>query len=328
MNKAFTLCKDLSLLKFCIPVVLAASLSVPAQAQNKEENSDKKVSVKKAVVTDDNNSKTVEYIVKNGKKKLIVETLSNGETKKEVYTGEEAEAYWEKNKIVQADELKVHKENSFSFDDNEIIIKTIDGEDLEERIEIKMEEIDGNLEELLENLKIDIDITEENGTERIKIVKIGDDGSKNKHNVVMIRSNDRVRSKEEADELLEDLGVDVEIDENAEGTVKTIIYKKIIRIENVTNKDAVSSNERLKVSEMNLYPNPSSGMFKIEFEPEKKGETNIVVSDINGKELFRDRYNGEGQYQKELDLSSEKNGIYFVQISQGKKQHTKKIVIQ
>lgn len=333
MESKFTFFKSFTPAIICLTGALL--LSIASIAQKKKEKSVKKVEVhteegKKKV------EKTIDY--KEGKEgaKLVITTRKNGREEVEVYTGKEAERKLEK--LSDAQFSSKNSKYSFSFpgkkkSESEIIVKQVrKTSDGDEHVEVNIERFNDfhcvrSALEMLEDFSIDVDVSEAGEGSTVRRIRINK-GKGNK-DVVIIRNSSLVKNVEEADELLKEMGVEnIEIDENKEGTVKTIIYKKIIRIENVTKDDAVASNEKLKVSELNLFPNPSSGKFKVEFDPTTDKETEIVVRDLSGKELFRDSYDGKGKYSKEIDLSSEKSGTYFLQIIQGKRQHTKKIIVK
>jgi len=60
---------------------------------------------------------------------------------------------------------------------------------------------------------------------------------------------------------------------------------------------------------MNVYPNPSKGVFSVEFDGSKSGV--IQVLDITGKRLSK--HNIVHQEKFDLDLSQLQNGMYFIE---------------
>jgi type IX secretion system substrate protein len=84
----------------------------------------------------------------------------------------------------------------------------------------------------------------------------------------------------------------------------------------------------LKMDELNYYPNPNSGKFTLQFKADKR-PTEIRITSLEGKEIYAESLSGfEGTYQNDIDLSGQKQGIYLLQILQGKKAINKKIVIE
>jgi len=85
-----------------------------------------------------------------------------------------------------------------------------------------------------------------------------------------------------------------------------------------------ASNSGLK-----LFPNPSEGVSQLKYHSTELGSLNIVVSDLAGREIYRNEINDfEGNYNEVLDLTGESAGIYFINVIQGDQIHTEKLVIQ
>ena len=83
-------------------------------------------------------------------------------------------------------------------------------------------------------------------------------------------------------------------------------------------KVAVTSCNR--IAEFDIYPNPSSGTFKMVGAGEN---SEIIIADVLGKIIYEGRVMGD----TELDLSAQKNGIYFVKVISEGAAVLKKIVI-
>lgn len=66
----------------------------------------------------------------------------------------------------------------------------------------------------------------------------------------------------------------------------------------------------------NIYPNPTTNFIIIEFQKNVKAD--ILVYDINGKAVIKDKLNDENQ--KQLDFSFLKQGNYLLHINMSDKQ--------
>lgn len=87
-----------------------------------------------------------------------------------------------------------------------------------------------------------------------------------------------------------------------------------------------SSDKKLEMEEMKLHPNPNNGKFNLNFTLKNKGDAEITVYDMQGKQVYNERLpNFQGEYNKPIDISSNAKGIYFVKILQGKHTQVKKI---
>ena len=72
----------------------------------------------------------------------------------------------------------------------------------------------------------------------------------------------------------------------------------------------------------------NNGTFQLKFQGKDK-PTTVRVSDINGKEMYSENLqNFAGNYEKEINLSDMKKGIYLLQVVQGSKAVNRKIIIE
>jgi hypothetical protein len=79
--------------------------------------------------------------------------------------------------------------------------------------------------------------------------------------------------------------------------------------------EAINSNDVL-----NVYPNPSSGIFKIDWKGNE--DASVQVFNLVGEQVLQQSNTGE------IDLSGNTRGIYFVKVQDGQKSFTRKIVLQ
>ncbi|HEY4798189.1 MAG TPA: T9SS type A sorting domain-containing protein [Bacteroidia bacterium] len=80
------------------------------------------------------------------------------------------------------------------------------------------------------------------------------------------------------------------------------------------------------MNEMNIYPNPTSGIFKLQMN---SGQTQVAdyqlsVFNMLGENIYSTKMNSD---KTEIDLSKEPQGIYSVQIRTDKGLATKKIIL-
>ncbi len=85
----------------------------------------------------------------------------------------------------------------------------------------------------------------------------------------------------------------------------------------------------LKASKLNFYPNPGDGKFNLSFELEQHGNTAISIYNAEGKIVYQETLsNFTGKYNKEIDISNEAKGIYFIKVSQGESNLFRKIIME
>ncbi len=87
---------------------------------------------------------------------------------------------------------------------------------------------------------------------------------------------------------------------------------------------------RLMVENLNLYPNPSDGVFTLNFDlPESEEPVIINIVDVLGTKIYAERLdNFTGSYSKTIDLRSDARGHYILNITQGDKIISKHIELK
>ncbi len=94
--------------------------------------------------------------------------------------------------------------------------------------------------------------------------------------------------------------------------------KFILLVDDVKISDATAVNEI--VDEVNIYPNPTNGLFRVEGVQGAK----VAVYNIVGEVVYR---NSNASENINIDLSSQKAGSYLVKITNDDKVSTHKIVV-
>ena len=104
---------------------------------------------------------------------------------------------------------------------------------------------------------------------------------------------------------------DVEEEETTQPIVENTTFDYALELENFT-----------------VFPNPSDGKFRVQFESVDKPLT-LSVFDASGREVYRDNMNDfNGFYNKEIDLSNSPRGTLFLTIAQEGKRYTDQIILQ
>jgi hypothetical protein len=96
----------------------------------------------------------------------------------------------------------------------------------------------------------------------------------------------------------------------------------------LADKPNAISDNLLNIGEAKFFPNPNDGRFTLTFNLLTKGTTKISIFDINGRQVYTEALqNFTGKYEKEIDISQQPKGSYFVKITQGSHSQIKKIVL-
>lgn len=94
------------------------------------------------------------------------------------------------------------------------------------------------------------------------------------------------------------------------------------------NMNMAPSNE-LRVNDLGLFPNPDQGAFRLQFELPEQGATSIRIYNAAGRSIYDyDLGSYSGPFSDEVDISQNGPGAYYLEITQGTKRLTKKVVLQ
>jgi uncharacterized protein YjdB len=81
---------------------------------------------------------------------------------------------------------------------------------------------------------------------------------------------------------------------------------------------------------ISIHPNPSTGIFTIDFKSSEK-LLNVLITDITGKTILNSKFQNstlEGAINSKIDLSKQPKGIYFINIQTEKGNYIEKLIIQ
>ena len=98
----------------------------------------------------------------------------------------------------------------------------------------------------------------------------------------------------------------------------------------ITDDDTVTGIEdQGSDGSISIYPNPSSGIFKIRFNDTWKGNVDLRVLDIFGRSQYqRSIDNSSGQGEHQVDISNKSDGIFVIELVMDNKKVIKKVVKQ
>ena len=103
--------------------------------------------------------------------------------------------------------------------------------------------------------------------------------------------------------------------------------------EALLKKEAPESLPNLEKSELGVgnlvfSPNPNDGHFNLSFELEDSTPAHVAVYSMEGRKVYNKQLNQlDGPIREDIDISAYGSGTYFLQITQGDKAQTKKVVI-
>lgn len=72
---------------------------------------------------------------------------------------------------------------------------------------------------------------------------------------------------------------------------------------------------------LNIYPNPSKGVFNIELKDIGKNASLEVFNTMGTRVISQ-------PYKSEIDLSSQPKGVYFIKVTDKERMNTSKIIVE
>ena len=81
-----------------------------------------------------------------------------------------------------------------------------------------------------------------------------------------------------------------------------------------------------KENEVKIYPNPSSNIFNLEFNSDN--ETEIIVTNVLGEQVYFESIQSIGEYNTQIDLSNYSKGVYNLTIKTSKGISNYKLILQ
>ncbi len=100
-------------------------------------------------------------------------------------------------------------------------------------------------------------------------------------------------------------------------------FSSISECQEVCGTSAITEND----IEFSIYPNPSSGVFNIQFNSGDE-DVHITVTNIVGKQVFKQTVNTKDQYDTPIDLSTLPKGIYNLSLTTSMEIKTYNLVFQ
>lgn len=93
------------------------------------------------------------------------------------------------------------------------------------------------------------------------------------------------------------------------------------------SKGVSTLDNELNLGDMNVFPNPSNGFFRVQFDVADKGDLFVNVHDPKGEKVYEERISGfKGKYERTLDLTDKAAGTYFLVVEQAGRSVAEKLV--
>ena len=98
---------------------------------------------------------------------------------------------------------------------------------------------------------------------------------------------------------------------------------QFVTVEQLGVETGVNTTE---IGKFRIYPNPSSGAFKLVYQNPQNGTTKVEVRDMPGRTVYSKEF--RGNISEKIHLQKEGKGIFIVTIYSGNEIHNTKLIIQ
>lgn len=213
-----------------------------------------------------------------------------------------------------------------SDDGNGTVVKAIDNKDMEKALQ--------EAHKALQEAHKELQAAEKNKQTSEKDRQASQKAMQEAEKALQQAEKELQESRKHMNSIEKMIIIDENTNDNGKGekqVTKMVIMKLDIRDADEKDvnrlKDQFGSvDNKVEVDNMKLYPNPSDGKFNLNFNLKNKGDAEVTVYDLQGKQVYNEKLpNFSGEYNKPIDISSNAKGIYFVKIQQGKHTQVKKI---
>jgi len=82
------------------------------------------------------------------------------------------------------------------------------------------------------------------------------------------------------------------------------------------------------LNSFSIFPNPNNGEFTVKLNSNSGDDIRINVYDIRGRKVFNNRYTNNGNFNQVIRLDDVQSGIYLINVTDGLRTETKKIIIK
>jgi hypothetical protein len=128
----------------------------------------------------------------------------------------------------------------------------------------------------------------------------------------------------------------IEVTTNDKGQKVVVLQTRIVlddlsadELTELNAQGIKTSKKEPEFDYIKFYPNPSSDAISIQFKMTKPEDTEVRICNMLGQEVFHDSMkNFSGDYNKTINLKEKGKGSYIMQISQGKRITTRKIIVE
>ncbi len=89
----------------------------------------------------------------------------------------------------------------------------------------------------------------------------------------------------------------------------------------------LSVTDDIELNKFSIYPNPNQGSFNVVIDNPASNSIDILVFDINGRQILEKQFRSEPSFNQNIDLGQVQSGVYLMKIKNGTKVLNQKIIV-
>lgn len=120
--------------------------------------------------------------------------------------------------------------------------------------------------------------------------------------------------------VLDETNVNVRIKIEAVGNIYYTVSKRLT----IYGKNVASTD--FELDNFKLFPNPTSDLINLSFTSESNTDIVFKIYDFRGRKVYNHTVKNNGSIQHSIDMSKMSSGVYILNISDGNKTMSKKII--
>lgn len=82
------------------------------------------------------------------------------------------------------------------------------------------------------------------------------------------------------------------------------------------------------LSSFMVYPNPNNGSFTVSFNSESNNKIQVMVYDLRGRQVYDNAFSNTGVFSGNVNLDNVQKGVYLLNVQDGNRKETRKIVVE
>lgn len=90
----------------------------------------------------------------------------------------------------------------------------------------------------------------------------------------------------------------------------------------------LSNEDYLSYNAFKVYPNPNEGTFNVAIDKPISDAIDIIVFDINGRQILKQQFRAEANFNQRINLGAVASGVYLMQIKDGNNLQHQKVIVR